>query len=407
MTRPAAPRVPRSAAFVGHDIYRRAAYGTLHPLAIPRVEAVVDLCRALDWFADGDYRTSPQASEVELAEFHDAAYVRALRDAVAAGRVDQATRERYGIGTMENPIFPGLFERAATSVGGSILAADIALAGDVAFHPAGGTHHGRRDRASGFCYFNDPVFAIRRLLAGGCRRVLYVDLDAHHGDGVELAFAAEPRVRTLSIHEAGRWPYTGTLDDASSDHACNLPVPRGFTDRELHLLFDDVVLPFAERFAPDALVLTCGGDALAGDPLTGMALSNGALWDAVDRLVPLASRVVVLGGGGYNPWTLTRYWSGLWARLSDRAIPDRLPAAAQDVLRGLQCDLVEEEDMRPEWLTTLVDAPNRAPPRAEVVALRDRVRARLDLALPTPALRAGADASRGAQGADDATGCTR
>jgi len=407
VTPPQAPGDRRPAIFVGHDVYRRAAYGTLHPLAIPRVEVVVDLCRALGWFDDGDYRTSPRASEAVLAGFHDAAYVRALRDAAAAGRVDRAIRERYGIGTMENPIFAGLFERAATSVGGSILAAEIALGGAVAFHPAGGTHHGRRDRASGFCYFNDPVFAIRRLLEGGCRRVFYADLDAHHGDGVEIAFAAEPRVHTLSIHEAGRWPYTGTLDDANNERACNLPVPRGFGDRELHILLDGVVIPLVERIAPDALVLTCGGDALAGDPLTGMALSNVALWDAVDRLVACAPRVVVLGGGGYNPWTLTRYWSGLWARLSGRTIPDRLPEAAQDVLRPLQCDLVEEEDVRPEWLTTLADAPNLAPPRAEVIALRDRVGARLDLARQLPAERAGWDEERIALGTGDTTGCMR
>jgi acetoin utilization protein AcuC len=338
---------------------------------------VVDLCRALGWFAEGEYRSSPQASEAELARFHDAGYVRALREAVASGRVDRATRERYAIGTMENPVFPGLFERAATSVGGSVLAAELALGGSLAFHPAGGTHHGRPDRASGFCYFNDPVFAIRRLLEGGCRRVLYVDLDAHHGDGVEDALAAEPRVHAVSIHESGRWPHTGKLGDTLGGRACNLPVPPRFNDSELRLLLEDVVLPLAERLAPDALVATCGGDALAGDPLTAMALSNVALWDAVERLASLAPCAVVLGGGGYNPWTLTRYWTGLWGRLSGRDIPDRLPGAARDVLRGLHCDLVDEDDMRPEWLTTLADPPNPAPPRAEIAALRDHALARI------------------------------
>jgi len=370
--------------FVGHDIYRRPAYGTLHPLAIPRVEAVVDLCRALGWFAEGEYRSSPPASEAQLTAFHDPAYVRALREASACGRVDRCVRERYAIGTMENPLFPGLFERAATSVGGSILAAELVLRGGVAFHPAGGTHHGRPDRASGFCYFNDAVFAIRRLLQGGCARVLYVDLDAHHGDGVEEAFAEDPRVHTLSIHESERWPHTGNLADTAGGRAWNLPVPPGFNDRELRLLVDGVVLRLAGRIDPDALVITCGGDALAGDPLTAMALSNVALWDAVERLVALGTCVVVLGGGGYNPWTLTRYWTGLWARLSGRAVPDRLPDAAQDVLRRLHCDLVDEEDIHPEWITTLVDAANDAPARPAIAALRDHALARMDAAHPPP-----------------------
>jgi len=196
--------VKRRAAFVGHDIYRRPAYGKLHPLAIPRVETVVDLCHALGWLGAGEYRVSPAASEDELAAFHDPAYIAALREASANGRVDAATRERHGIGTMENPLFPGVFERASTSVGGSIHAARLALEGFVAFHPAGGTHHGRSSRASGFCFFNDPVFALLTILGEGLERVCYVDLDAHHCDAVQDAFAADARVRIASIHEEGR-----------------------------------------------------------------------------------------------------------------------------------------------------------------------------------------------------------
>jgi acetoin utilization protein AcuC len=262
-------------------------------------------------------------------------------------------------------------DRAATAVGGSILAAELALEGRVVFHPAGGTHHGRPSRASGFCYFNDPVFAIRRLEAAGVERVLYVDLDAHHGDGVQDAFAGDPRVRFVSIHESGRWPYTGAAGDRGQGYACNLPVPRGFNDSELEFLMAEVVLPLAEDFAPEAVVVTCGTDALAGDPLSSMALTNVALWEAVERLVALAAAAVVLGGGGYNPWTLARCWTGLWGRLEGRQIPMVLPEEAQVVLRGLECDLVDDEDMRAEWLTTLADAPSPGPVRD---AVRDLAR---------------------------------
>jgi acetoin utilization protein AcuC len=248
----------------------------------------------------------------------------------------------------------------------------LALEGRIAFHPAGGTHHGRPDRASGFCYFNDPVFAILTLLEGGLRRVLYVDLDAHHGDGVQDAFARDERVFTFSIHEAGRWPGTGGVDDTGEGRAVNLPVPRGFNDSELECLLESIAFPLAGRLEPQAVVITCGADALAGDPLSGMALSNVALWSAAERLAATAPSAVVLGGGGYNPWTVARYWTGLWGRLSGRAIPAALPEAARAILAPLTCDLVDDEDFHDEWLTTLADAPRPGPVRAEIDELLER-----------------------------------
>jgi acetoin utilization protein AcuC len=357
------------ALFVASEFCRRRGFGTNHPLAIPRVSAVLELCERLGWLDEGCYRESRVAGTAELTAVHAADYVEALRASDAAGKVERGVRERYGFGTFENPLFPGVFERAATAVGGSLLAAELALEGRAVFHPAGGTHHGRRERASGFCYFNDPVFAIRRLLDGGAARVLYVDLDAHHGDGVQQAFLDEPRVRFVSIHEQGRWPYTGAADDLGHGHARNLPVPAGFNDSELGFLLDEAVLPLAHEFGPEAVVVTCGTDALAGDPLSGMALSNVALWDAVGRVIGTSGPAVVLGGGGYNPWTLARCWTGLWGRLSGREVPMELPAAARVILQGLACDLVDDEDVESAWLTTLADVPRPGPVRGEVKSL--------------------------------------
>jgi len=353
------------ALYLGSDVYRRAAFGANHPLKIMRHSAVFDLVNIMGWLPDGAFRNTEPATVSELLEFHDRGYLEALQYAESEGRVSPEIRERYHIGTLENPLFEGLFERASMTVGGSILAARLASQGYVAFHPSGGTHHGRPDRASGFCYFNDPVFAILEFLKLGRARVLYVDLDAHHGDGVEAAFLDDPRVMTLSIHEADRWPHTGVAG-VSGAGAVNLPVPKGVNDSELGFLMDEAVLPLAGKFSPQAVVVCCGADCLAGDPLSGMLLSNTVLWQAVDQLLGLDVPAVILGGGGYNPWTVARYWAGLWARISGREIPARLPAEATRLLETMECDLVDEEDVAADWLVTMADSPYPGPVREPV-----------------------------------------
>jgi acetoin utilization protein AcuC len=358
------------AHFISAAIYREVGYPPNHPLGIARIGAVEALCAAMGWTGPAHpVLDSPVAGRALLQRFHAPAYLDALERCSANGRASPEDRATFQLGTLENPVFAGLWQRAATSVGGSVLAAELAHRGAVAFHPAGGTHHGMPDRAHGFCYLNDPVFAILTLLDLGRARVAYVDLDAHHGDGVEAAFAADPRVRTISLHEAGRWPFTGALDASGSGRAQNFPVPRGLNDAEFGLLLEEAILPSARGFRPDAVVVTMGADALQGDPLSGLALSNGALWAAVELLVRLAPAAVVLGGGGYNPWTLARAWAGMWARLTGQAIPDMLPAQAQAVLAALDCDLVEPEDRDPAWLTTIRDARNDGPIRPEIEAI--------------------------------------
>ena len=372
MTGPPMPAARYPPVFVGHDVYRRAAYGGNHPLAIPRVETAVDLCRDLGWIAPEAWIESPVADAATLGRFHDPAYIEALRRADEDGEVGRETRERYNLGTLENPLFPGVFRRASTSVGGSIAAAEQALAGRIAYHPAGGTHHGRPGRASGFCYFNDPVFAILTALDASVGWLVHVDLDAHHGDGVQDAFAGDPRVYTISIHERERWPHTGALDDTGGGRSCNLPVAPDFADADLESLMADVVLPLVRRAAPELLVVTCGADGLAGDPLSRMNLSNRALWSAVSALAAEAPGAVVLGGGGYNPWTVARCWAGLWGVLNGFALPERLAPVSVRRLEGLECDLVDEEDRDPRWLTTLADVPQEGAARPETAALARR-----------------------------------
>ncbi|GGH24081.1 acetoin utilization protein AcuC [Cribrihabitans marinus] len=306
----------RAPTFIGSEIYRGSSYGRHHPLAIPRVSTVMDLCRALGWLPPGRYRASPRAKSAALGLFHSPAYVAALQEAERQQDVTEHTRRRHGLGTASNPVFPEMFRRPATAAGGSMLGAEMVAGGGTVFNPGGGTHHGLADRASGFCYLNDPVLAILTLRRLGLRRIAYVDFDAHHGDGVEAAFDGAGDVRLVSVHEARRWPFTGALEDRAGGAAFNLPVPRGFNDSEFDLVLHDLILPAVSGFAPDAIVLQCGADAVEEDPLSRLALSNNAHWRAVAALKALAPRLLVLGGGGYNPWTVARLWSGVWATLS-------------------------------------------------------------------------------------------
>ncbi|MDA3889677.1 MAG: acetoin utilization protein AcuC [Allgaiera sp.] len=346
------------ARFISSEIYRATGYRGNHPLAIQRIGSVLTLCEQLGWLPGG-YEDSDRATRDELLKFHAPDYIDAIVTCERERRVPEAVRERYKIGTLENPVFEGLYERASMSVGGSIQCARLALDSGVAYHPSGGTHHGMRDHASGFCFFNDPVFAMLTFLEAGLERVLYVDLDAHHGDGVEVALADDPRVMTISMHEENRWPWTGTLEDRAGGRARNLAVPGRMNDSEFDYLMEHAVLPLARNFAPQAVVITCGADPLAGDPLSSLELSNTALWDAVIALTQVAPHTAVLGGGGYNPWTVARCWTGLWGRLAGYKIPTELPAESRALLEALDCDLVDDEDdMQPGWTTTLADPRN-------------------------------------------------
>ncbi|MGF1593021.1 MAG: acetoin utilization protein AcuC [Kiloniellaceae bacterium] len=369
--------------FIGSEIYRHSSYGGRHPLAIPRVSTCIDLCRALGWLPETAYIDSPRATPQELARFHDPAYVDAVQRAEAVQDLPPEERRRFNLGRNGNPIFPAVFSRPATACGGSILAGRmLAAAPGAVYSPAGGTHHGRPDRASGFCYFNDPVLAILALLDGGLARVFYLDVDAHHGDGVQDAFHDDPRVFTLSIHEDRRWPMgrdeaaiAGSAGDRAGGAARNLPVPADFNDSELDFLMDAAVLPLAEAFAPQAVVLQCGADGLADDPQSRLGLSNGALWRVVARAGALAPRLLVLGGGGYNPWSVGRAWAGVWATLNGFEIPDRLPPAAEAVLRALEWRHSRGRNPPPAWFTTLADPPRGGPLRPELRALAAAVTA--------------------------------
>jgi acetoin utilization protein AcuC len=355
--------------FIGSGIYRGSSYGRWHPLRVPRVPQVIDLCRALCWLDAGNYRTAPRALPPALTVWHTPEYVAALQAAEAAQAVSDAVRVRHGLDTASNPIFPEMFRRPATGAGGVYLAAGLLQHGGVVHCPGGGTHHGLPDRASGFCFLNDPVLAVLALRRRGVARVAYVDLDAHHGDGVELAFRDDPDVLLVSVHEENRWPRTGTLSDRGVGNVFNLPVPPGLNDSEMAEIRERLILRQVAAFRPDAIVVQCGADSLLEDPLSRLALSNRAYLDNLVGLRTLAPRLLVLGGGGYNPWTVGRLWTLIWGTLAGRDIPDRLPPAAVAVLAGLGWSgMNRHRPVAEHWTSTLLDAPRPGPVRAEIKA---------------------------------------
>ncbi len=364
--------------FIGSEIYRGSTYGPRHPLRVPRVSTVIDLCRAMGWLPPEHYLTSPRAKPEALTIWHDHAYLDALQQAEAEGDLPDALKRRHNLGTLSNPIFPEVWRRPATAAGASLLAGELLADGGIVYSPAGGTHHGMPDHANGFCYLNDPVLAILSLRRAGVRRIAYVDIDAHHCDGVEHAFRDDPDCLMISVHEAGRWPFTGAEADIGRGQIFNLPVPRGFNDSEMALIRDRLILPAVTTFAPDAIVLQCGADAVTEDPLARLDLSNNAHWALVAALRPLSQRYLVLGGGGYNPWSVGRLWSGVWATLCGAEIPGRLPRAAEDVLRGLEFTGHRMGRNPPDhWFTTLRDAPRTGAVRQDVAAMVARQSRRL------------------------------
>jgi acetoin utilization protein AcuC len=276
------------------------------------------------------------AAESELLRFHTEEYLAVLK-AANTGRAPAAVVCRYGLGPGDNPVFPGLWEAARLAAGGSLLAARLVGSAEVsrAFHFAGGLHHAMPDRASGFCYVNDAVLAILHLRARGLR-VAYIDIDAHHGDGVQAAFYSDPNVLTISTHERGDrlFPGTGFVEEMGEGegrgYSVNLPLDV-LTDSTAYLAaFEAVVPPLVRAFRPDVVVAQLGIDSHRTDPLTHLALDVQGFTRAVALIAELAPRLVALGGGGYELGNVARAWTAAWAVMAGVELPDELPTPFVD-----------------------------------------------------------------------------
>jgi len=260
------------------------------------------------------------ATRGDIETFHTPRYLDTLQRA-EAGHLD-VDGLYMGLGTADCPIFKGLYDYAALACGATLTGARLLLSSEtrIAFNPSGGFHHAFPERAAGFCYVNDVAIACIELAARG-KRVLYLDVDVHHGDGVQHAFYERPDVMTISLHETGKliFPGTGFEDEIGAGegkgYAVNVPLPPGTYDDAYMKAFDALVMPLAPAFDPDVIVLELGLDALAGDPLAHLALTNNTHAEILNRVLGLDKPLLVTGGGGYHVDNTVRGWALAWAIL--------------------------------------------------------------------------------------------
>ena len=285
-----------------------------------RVRKIIKPKGLLDGPTTSEVAPTP-AERVVLKKFHSARYLKALKTA-ADGEFD-VEAFTMGIGTPDCPVFEDMYDYSVWACGATLKGAELLLSGRAAaaFNPSGGLHHAGPQRASGFCYLNDVALGCMVLAEAG-KKVLYLDVDVHHGDGVAYAFYDRSDVMTISFHESGRtlFPGTGFADEIGKGqgkgYCVNVPFPPGTYDQPYMQAFKAIVPPLVEAYSPDAVVFDLGADALAGDPLAHLYLTNNTYVEIIRYLLRLNKPILMTGGGGYNIDNTVRAWSLAWSVLS-------------------------------------------------------------------------------------------
>lgn len=315
------------------------------------------------------------AEESEIEAVHDPDYVAAVRAASRDPR-PSARYAAFGMGSDDVPLASGMHEAARRICGATLTAAELVMSGRVqrAFSIAGGLHHARRAEAAGFCIYNDLAIAIRWLQQHYAARVLYIDIDAHHGDGVQWLCYDDPGVLSLSFHESGAFlfPGTGFVDELGDGdgygYSVNVPLDAHTEDDSFVEAFQELAPMLAAHFRPDVILLQCGCDAHVLDPLTHLRCTT-SLYERLVRITceiadrHCRGRVIATGGGGYAIYSVVpRAWTLAWSALCDVVVGDDLPV---DWLRAMR---IEARADLPTVLRDPADAFPPAPRRAEIEA---------------------------------------
>ncbi|MCG6916595.1 MAG: acetoin utilization protein AcuC [Deltaproteobacteria bacterium] len=310
------------------------SYGPQHPLKVERLQLTMDLISAYGLFetSEDPWIEAQEADEQDLLLVHSKEYLQILKEANDGKAPPQGWK--YGLGSGDNPVFPGLYDWSLLVTGATVECVRQIMEEHrkIAFNIGGGLHHAMESRASGFCYLNDPAVGIAKMVQDGLR-VLYLDVDVHHGDGVQAAFYDTDQVLTISLHQHGQtlFPGTGFPDEMGKGkgkgYAVNVPLAPG-TDDDLYLsVFMEVVPPLVHAYKPDVLVTQLGVDSLSTDPLATMDLTVNGFSKLVGEMKSWDLKWVALGGGGYNMMNVARAWTKAWAIMKGIRLSENLPEA--------------------------------------------------------------------------------
>lgn len=321
-----------SSVFVFSEELLNYRFSSHHPFNQVRLKLTLDLLQKMGAIENDQIVTPRMASDEELCLIHDPSFVQAVKQA-GHGELNEDIAEGYGLGTEDTPIFTNMHEASALLVGGTLTAVDQVMTGKAlhALHLGGGLHHGFKGKASGFCIYNDSSVAIKYLQEKYHARVLYVDTDAHHGDGVQWSFYDDPNVCTLSIHETGRYlfPGTGNVNERGQGKgygfSFNIPVD-AFTEDDSWLdAYKSSLSEVAEFFKPDVILTQNGADSHYLDPLTHLSATM-KIYREIPKLAhEIAHKYcdgkwIAVGGGGYDIWRVVpRAWSLVWLEMIENS----------------------------------------------------------------------------------------